>query len=269
MNNMIKLVKYDIIKTKTVLLAVFMGLFVTEAAFIIGMITKLNLMIGVSSVILVLALTTSLIALVIYAIHIYNTDFSKKQGYMPFLTPTSPYAIIASKLITTLLVAFVATIIAICFFSIDMYLVTKDVKPELSLGYAIKVVLDSFDGKWGSVILCLINIVLEFLNNIIVIYLAITLTNSLLGESKLRGITAFGMWVAINVIMMLIAKVLSLATKSSIFSGSLNTSAGSVEDLVNLSFNNKLIILGIISNLVISVIIYSVTGWIADKKMSM
>lgn len=233
------------------------------------MIAESGLIVGVTSVVLLLALFTSMFLIVIYSIHIFNTDFSKKQGYMPFLTPTSPYAIVASKLITTVFIAFIAVIIAALFGALDMYLVTKDAQPGISVGYMFKVLLDKLDGNWGSILLLVIYFIVTFLNNIIVIYLAITLTNSLLGESKLRGITSIGMWVAINVIMSVITKILTKVSGSTMLSSSLDKRAQSFEDLISLHFDNGFIIINTLSFLVITAVMYMITGWLANRKLSM
>jgi len=273
MKNVMKLVKYDLLKTKSVLIFSFLGVVILEVAFVIGQLLDISFLSVSTGALLFIGIFASFIAVLIYSISIFNMDISKKQGYLPFLTPSSAYKIVGAKLITTLIITFALILLIIIYGSIDTYLIARDSEPGVSIGYLFKVIGDELDGSWGSVGIIALSYISAWFNNIVCIYLAMALSTTLLGEKKIRGLirglVAFGLWAGINILMSIISFLLTLIFKSDMFSADINNSAMSLAEIIDLSFNNSLIFATIFLNVVLGVIMYMITGWLAEKKLSL
>ncbi len=269
MKNVMKLVKYDLLKTKSVLIFSFLGVVILEVAFVIGQLLDISFLSVLTGVLLFIGIFASFIAVLIYSISIFNMDISKKQGYLPFLTPSSAYKIVGAKLITTLIITFALILLIIIYGSIDTYLIARDSEPGVSIGYLFKVIGDELDGSWGSVGIMALSYISAWFNNIVCIYLAMALSTTLLGEKKIRGLVAFALWTGINILMSVISLLLTLLFKSDMFSADINRSAMSLGELMDLSFNNSLIFASIFLNVILGVVMYMITGWLAEKKLSL
>lgn len=269
MKNVMKLVKYDLLKSKSVMIFSFIGIVIIEAAFIIGQLLDISFLSTLSGVLLFILLFASFFAVLIYSIHIFNMDLSKKQGYLPFLTPTSAYKIVGAKLITTLIITVALIVLIILYGSLDTYLIARDSEPGISIGYIFKVIGEELDGSWGPIGMMALSYVSSWFNNIVCIYLAMALAATLLGESKLKGLVSFGLWIGINAIMGGISLLLTFIFKSDMMSANLDTSTMTTGEILNFSFNNSLIVITIVLNVILGVIMYFVTGWLAEKKLSL
>ncbi len=269
MNMLLKHVKYDLLKYKTPLMAVLIGTGIVEILHIFSYIIDSEVIYTGTSIILILAMLSSFLVLFIYSIGIFSMDLSKKQGYMPFTTPTSSYTIIGSKLLTTMIITFITSIIIVLLFGLNSYLATKDVEPGYTVGYMLKSFLGEFDGYWGYIFIFFINIVIQWMTNILSVYLALTIAAALLGESKLKGITSFGIWIGVNIVLMLIG-LITTKLFGNILSADFDlTSQASTEEIFSMAFSGISAAFSIGLNAAVAVGLYMLTCWIIEKKLSL
>ncbi|MBE6841317.1 MAG: hypothetical protein E7510_00610 [Ruminococcus sp.] len=263
-----KHVKYDLLKYKNALLAVLIGSGVIEMAHIIAYLTEFKTLYVITVIILMIALFSAFFVLLIYSIGIFSIDLSKKQGYMPFSTPTTSRTLIGSKIITTLIVSAATIVLILLYGGIDSYLAAREAEPGLSLGYAVKTILDELDGSWGYIAVAVINLIAQWVCNILTIYLALALSAALLGESKLKGLVSFGLWIGVNVVLSIISVIVTKIF-GNIINFNVDAYAETPAEIFSVAFGGSAAALAIGLNVVVAVGIYFLTCWITEKKLSL
>ena len=205
---MMKLLKYEFLRRKKLLVVVLMILVFVEAAIVAG------LYLGDSWLFLSLALTFvlligGLLFPFIDAIVNYYSDFKNKHGYMLFLTPNSGHKIIGAKSLFLFceLVAMVALIVGA--FSIN-YQVVQSLFPsiinpiisEMSVELLVVFGIQKLTLWTASPLLGIM--VLQYFTNIMLAILAITIAKTLLSNKDFNWLFAvlfyFGLAIAMQFI---------------------------------------------------------------------
>ena len=106
---MIKLMKYEFRKLRTVLLIMVGALVVLEACYLIGDRIGSYRLTGVSLGLLMALVFAVYIYILIAGMVSYARELNDKTGYMTFMTPVSPLGIVVSKLLFTILASVVVT----------------------------------------------------------------------------------------------------------------------------------------------------------------
>ena len=106
---MLKLMKYEFRKMRTVLLILLGGVAVLQAAFMVGDLIDDERVVGVSLMLLTLLAFVVYFYIMISGFLSYSRELSDKTGYLAFMTPVSSVKLIGSKLLFTGLTAIAVT----------------------------------------------------------------------------------------------------------------------------------------------------------------
>lgn len=199
---MLKLIKYEYLKRLNILLIALGSLIVFEIAYILTLVGGFNwlpisllLAVGFPFILYLLVLVDN--------IYHYSADLNQKSGYMLFLTPTSGYQIIGSKLIYAALETLICATIAILSIWVNYKLGYHFYAPRIdsqqlamieSIFNEIRFVLPGTKeiviiGMMGS---------LQWFTFLTTIFAAITLRKTLLSNAPLKGLFSFFFFIALN-----------------------------------------------------------------------
>ena len=191
---MIKLMKYEFRKLRTVLLIMVGALVVLEACYLIGDRIGSYRLTGVSLGLLMALVFAVYIYILIAGMVSYARELNDKTGYMAFMTPVSPLGIVVSKLLFTIL----ASVVVTALFGTAVYYDLSKQFAELELSGDVMRSLDFtftlFTGSLGNNITLMkviLNLALEagavlisILLTLCTSYLAVTLSATLLQNKK-------------------------------------------------------------------------------------
>ncbi len=200
---MTTLMKYELLKQKSSKLILGGFLLVFEAAFLLGMLIKLNWVIGLAIIGLSLTSVIGFAVVALEAIGTYYKDLTEKQGYMVFMTPHNEYTILAGKILTGILTIIVWTAFIVLLAFADITILSAyfgDVEEALYLIRQIGVGLFGIDVSWGSAIYMVVLIVLEWINMVVTAFLSITLAVTVLRGNKMSGVASFGIFIVLNIV---------------------------------------------------------------------
>lgn len=189
---MLKLAKYEFRKNiiNVILLAVM--IVILEGYTLISMATKSERHIVISVSLLLLGIFVGIFMIFIMAIQSYSKELASKYSYLSFMTPNSTYKIIGSKLICTLLVALIATIIGILFIMLDYNVFVAQYPDIIETTDTIQDMMNTFgysvSNALMSIAVFLIQLWIGIFTAICIAYFAITLTATALANKKFRGI---------------------------------------------------------------------------------
>ena len=202
---MIKLMKYEFRKMRTVLLLMLGALVVLEVGYLIGEKIDSYRLTGVSLGLLTALVFAVYIYILFAGIISYSRELNDKTGYMTFMTPVSPLGIVASKLLFTILASVVVTALfgaAVYYdYAHEFGKLELDADTFKSLNFAFSMFTGSLGGNITlmRVILNLAleagTVLIEILLTLCTAYLAITLSATLL-QNK-RGFIRFAVSVAL------------------------------------------------------------------------
>lgn len=210
---MLKLLKYEIRKNIAPLLLFFLALALLEGYFLICYSDRDYEAIDLAIVLLVFATFLSFFIVFALAISSYSRELKNKTIYLIFMTPNSTISIILSKLIHALLTAFVvACVFAIIgIWDINLYIDLFDAG-QISAKDVLDVVLASFNTSISSLILTMIftviSVVIVFLTYVVMGYLSITLSATILSNSKAKGLLSLTFFIIFVIVYALIVNVL-------------------------------------------------------------
>lgn len=202
---MLKLIQYEIRKHLLSLL-VLAGLFIFVEGFTLYSILSNNRVNNAIAFSMIVGgcFAASLIIFIL-GIQTYSRELGSRNSYMMFMTPHSPYRIVASKLIFTLIVALLTTITAVVMLVADWNLFlhhTRDYYMLRQLQYMITDLFENvlrMDMEQFFLSLCATLIVmwLNVFTFICIAYFSITLSATLFSNRKGRGVLSFIIFIAI------------------------------------------------------------------------
>ena len=259
---MIKLIKYDLIKSRAWYIITAAALLLIEAAYLLGYWIENDDLFSIGGVLVVVAGAFSLLALLIYSVQLYSEELTKKSGYMTFLTPRTAYQIIGSKLIVSFIVLVIGFVVY-CTLGLLNLQIIANMQGNL-LGEIISMISPD---DIPELLLLLFNTLIPWFVTIITIYFSVTLASTLLGNIKFRWLISAAIFLAINTVVSVISSSLVM-NKALQFSYSMTeTSSPSFSFFLDNSAELMLISLAI--NLVLAVGFYFATAALAEKKLSL
>ena len=183
-----------------------------------------------------------------------NRDLKTKQSYMLWMVPHSTYEILASKIIAGILqMAFVF----MAFFIAGAATLTITAASDGSLGEFLRAVREFFERgvniqvDWGLVFgMCLLCLI-AWMNVMVVGFLAVILTRTVLLNTKFGGVIAVILFFVINFVIDRIYIIL-----------------GQLFDLAPISGWGGIGLFDYVFYIVMTVLVYLLVGWIADRKLS-
>lgn len=207
---MLKLMKYEFIKMRTMLLVMLGALVVLEVGYLVGERLDDYRVIGISVGLLTVLVFAVYVYILIAGITGYSKEINDKTGYMTFMVPVSPLGIVASKLLFTVIAAVVVTAL----FGSTVYFDYAREFSKLDLGedayrqidFAFTMITGSMGGNvsLSRVVMTLAfeagTVLIEIILLMCTAYLAITLSATLLQNKKgfLRVLVSGMIFVALN-----------------------------------------------------------------------
>ena len=183
---MLKLIKYEFIKAKTLLIVSAVALGVIEVLFLLGFFLENGTLFGWGVGLFFAMMFFGLVAILIFAIKIFVSELKNKSGYMLFMLPKNGYQIVGSKILTSLIVLIIGFIVYVSLGIFNLNLVLE--RGGSDILYFIENLISVLD--W-SVLLFVFEYILEWFVMILTIYFAVTLTYTFLSNVKAKGFIAF------------------------------------------------------------------------------
>lgn len=189
---MLNLLKYELKKNKAVLITLAFLVFGLEGYYLVSFaMDKLEHM-GIASSFLALVSIISFVIVFILGITNYQKELCSKTSYMVFMTPNSSLKIIGSKLCYVLLLGIATAIVLGGLAVLDLGLLGTLVDEQYHIFDLINMLAEqlgiNLSMMMGYSIIRLIYFILSVLSVVTVAYLAITLSATLLYNSRFRGI---------------------------------------------------------------------------------
>lgn len=246
---MLKLMKYEFRKTlfsKMILLAIT-GLL--ELIFLAGVFLENEEAFGIGIGGLLLCAIVGIMYIGIESITVFHKDLNTKQSYMLFMTPNSSFKILGAKVLENglsilmagmffaALAALDASVAILYIGGLEEFLMLLE---QIAISFELNV---HIEGK--ALFMAFLVTLVSWMMTIVTADLAIVLSATVLAGKKFSGFVGF---VIFCIITTLISNLLS-----------------ALPELSNLYANFALII-GL--TLVMVVIMYSITAWIMDRKLS-
>lgn len=209
---MLKLIKYEFIKNRVILL-ISLGFITLAELFLIVGVKLENETLALSSVVMFLIFSMLLFFLpLVIGILTYTKELSTKEGFLVYMTPNSTYKIIGAKFIFTLL-------LFIGYGGIFAGYVSADLAYASSKGCDLKEMLDSFGMLFevfgldfsefvSGIVILISGVLLTFLMYAAIYYLVYTLTATFLQNNKGR--------MAISTVLFIVGLVLITKVKNAI-----------------------------------------------------
>lgn len=254
---MLKLMKYELRKVRTAYLILLVGILALEGYFLISLQAESDSRIIVSVSFLFIGAYIAVIVLLVMGITSYSKELKQKTSYLIFLTPNSALRVMLAKILHTLLsgIVFGAILGALALWDVRLLM---DFYGDYVSIYELGVVFMIQYGVNLQQIYALIGyslaaVLLTVISALVVAYLAITLSATLLQQSRLRGIVSAVFYFAI---------LYGLNRLSRLYMD---------EDVI---LSNVMDILPILTPLIIQnvvVIVVSLLGsaWLLEKKVSL
>lgn len=268
--------KYEIKKSRFMMLIVGIIIGCLEIAYLIGFFgfkfaqnEKLNDIFtsiwALSTVLLIVAACCSMLAGALYSVLLYNSDIRKKSGYMLFLTPTPTWQWILAKILMGLLATAVLVVVFAVLGIADILLFIPELDDTSFIGQLLIPLRDMFFDNIGTMVLFLLNMILQIVVMITTIYLAISMSKTLLGNKKIGTFVAFVFWIALEILQSAISSLFTLLSNG-LFSISIDMSENGL--VYNLDTAVPFLLAAMALNLVFAGVCYGVTVHLTDKKMS-
>lgn len=210
---MFKLMKHEFRKMRTVLGILCLALVALEAAFLIGDHLDNARVSGVSLALLAVLAFAVYLYILFAGIISFARELNDRTGYMVFMAPVSPAAIVASKLLFTIIAALLmgALFGGAAYYDVTRLLRGAEMDPQIfeHLNFAFRVYLGNgqFDltALFLNVAIIGGSVIIEILAVMCAAYLAITLAATMLQNRRgfMRFLLSFVIFAALQYLMRL------------------------------------------------------------------
>ena len=255
---MLKLVKYEVRRNRNWMMLVLLAAIGLQGYFLIASQIKNEEHMMISGALLVWATLIVILGLLITGVSIYSRELSAKSSYLTFMTPNSAYKILGAKVLTIFVLGIGFAALLLGFAAWDFRILSR-IYPRLNLVY----LFSEFNlGQAGidmtvSQVLWMIAqfaiaSVVSFFTVIMIAYLAITLSATVLQNKKFKGIITMLLFIGILFGMQwVIGKIPTTNTYASI------------QDVLK-SLTPRFIV-----ELAIMVAAFFTSGWLLENKVSL
>lgn len=248
---MLKHMKYELKKSFFSKIVILIVTAIAETAFLIGVFSKHSTPLAWGITGLSMCAVISVFYIGIESLITFYRELNTKQSYMLFMTPCSSYTILGAKVIQNALAIFVAGLFFGLLACLDVVIATVYLD---GLQQLIKIVQETLH-QIGIVVnihtrdiaLAVALILVSWLFMIVVGYLAIILSATLLSGKKGSGLASLVIYFAINFATSWVIKQISDM------------------DIIK-PYQEVWLMIGL--QAVFVAVIYAVSGWIMEKKLS-
>ena len=242
---MLKLMKYELRKTAFSKLVLLVITAVAEIAFLIGVFWKKDNILAMGIIFLVMCTIFGVIYIGIESVNVLHRDLNTKQSYMLFLTPKSSYQILGAKILENGISIIMAGAFFAALAAIDVTVATLYIG---GLKEMINLVSSFMEVNWSvtftpaEAAFYFFGLLASWIVFIVNADLSVILSASVLAGSGIAGFLIF------LVISSVIGKLLDLIP---------------VLKSMELTF-----VLYIAASFAIAAVLYVISGWIMEKKLS-
>ena len=245
---MLKLMKYEFRKTafsKLILLALTA---VSEVAFLLGIFLEKNNLLAMGEIFLLLCAVIGIAYIGLESVMVLQRDLNTKQSYMLFLTPKSSYQILGAKILENGISIIMAGAFFAALAAIDVTVATLYIG---GLKEMINLVSSFMELNWSvtftpaEAAFYFFGLLASWIVFIVNADLSVILSASVLAGKKGSGIAGFLIFLVISSV---IGKLLDLIP---------------VLKSMELTF-----VLYIAASFAIAAVLYVISGWIMEKKLS-
>ena len=247
-----KLLKYELRKTWMIKLIALGLTAVAEIVFLLGLGMKNEKMLAISTVCLVMLTFGSIMVIGLYSLIVLHRDLNTKQSYMLFMTPNSSYKILGAKVLENGLSMLLA---GAAFFALGMLDVTALFAQQgmlKNLWEMITKFLESLDKRltldWQTMGGFLAMMLSSWFGFVVLTYLADVISAALLSGKKMSGVVTFLLIIALEILT--------------------NWGIQSAMDGMKDASTAALFLSGAGIHLAFAIVMYVLTAWIMDKKLS-
>ena len=215
---MLKLIKYEFRKTLVpiaILAALVLG---SEVYAFCSTVFHSETHMVISTVIMILIALAGTLIIFFAAIQSYQRELHSKSSYLLFMTPNSSYKIIGSKILTTLITALTVTVEACIFTYFDVFVMIREYlydayTQEMDILAELSRIFNYSPSEFlVSVLVFIITFWLSVVTSICIAYLAITLSMTLLSNSKANVFVSIVFFFVLTGIINWISGLLPLLT---------------------------------------------------------
>ena len=244
------LIKYEFRKTLFVKLILLALTGAAELVFLIGVFYNADSPGAAVGVTLLTLLAIAGITFIgIHSMLSLYRDLNTKQSYMLFMTPHSSYTILGAKIIENGLSILAAGAFFALLAFIDLQILLKEF-------FTFKAILEYFQGflefanlpvdiSASTVLLFFLSVLTSWLATIVTAHLAIILSATFLAGKRFSGVVSFVLFIAISLVSSWLVN--------------------RIPDTVAL---NTHILLACVISLLFAAVCYLLSGWMAEKKLS-
>lgn len=245
-----KLIKYEFRKSWVIkaIILVFTGIF--ELMFLAGVLFNKDDLFGFGTAFLSLTTICALFSMGIYGIFKLHKDLTTKQSYMLFMTPNNSYKILGAKLIENAGSILIAGIFYIILALADIAIAFA---VDGQINDAVIIINDIWGAELDSCKISLIGLdmTVVWIFTVIIGYLAVIISASILNGKKFSGLISF-------IIFLVITSVVE----------KLHSAGLGILGIDPMEYSTGRIIYSLIYYIVFTVIAYVVSAWIMDNKLS-
>lgn len=248
------LIKYEWRKQRLTRILILASLLAFIVLFLIGGLIKNETIVAVSILIITFAGMFGIFYVGIENLVILNRDLKTKQSYMLWMVPHSTYEILGAKLIAGILQM---VFVFLAFFAAGVVTVTVTAASEGSLGDLLRSLgrlfkeVTNSNVDWGAFFGVCLLLLISWINVMMVGFLAIILTRTVLLNARFGGVIAVIVFFLINIGIERIYVLFD-----------------SLIDMAPLGGMGGVSLFDYIFYIVMTVLAFFLTGWIADEKLS-
>ena len=245
---MLKLMKYELRKTAFSKLVLLVITAVAELAFLLGVFLKKDNLLAIGIVFLFMCAVFGVIYIGIESVNVLYRDLNTKQSYMLFLTPKSSYEILGAKILENGISIVMAGVFFALLAALDITVATLYIG---GLKEMIDMISSFMEINWSMTFtpaeaaFYFFGLLASWIVYIVNADLAVILSASVFAGKKGSGVVAF---IIFMIMSMVIGKILDLIP---------------LQQSLELTF-----VLYIVAAFVIAAVLYLISGWIMEKKLS-
>lgn len=240
---MLNLIKYEFIKKRVSLAILYAILLILTTYVGISVLIENQYHIAVSSSFFGMVCLFTPFYLWLDNMSTYGKELKEKYSYMLYMTPNNSYKILGSKIIYIIGV----TIITLGFEFLMSNILYVFVRNKFTDLPTITEILSSINIDISKGFLPFCSVIVSFLSILLLAYLCITLSNTILSNKKRSGFLTFVLFVVLNWIITFITNRIG---------------AGTI-DWTGIS------IVTLISSIIVIIAGYLISGYLLDKKISL
>lgn len=245
---MLKLMKYEFRKTAFSKLILLSITFVCEIVYLLGVFLKKDTPLSLGIAFLVGCATMGILYIGLESVTVLHRDLNTKQSYMLFLTPKNSYEILGAKILENGISILLTGVFFAVLAAIDMavaYLYIGGLKETWNMVSRFLDVSMNISIEPKAILFIFFTMLASWITYIVNADLAVILSATVLAGKKASGVVSFVIFIILSTLLgMGLDKVPTLESRELTFA------------------------LYIAVSLAVSVILYLISGWIMEKKLS-